>query len=84
MECKWGVEQSAGGVVKIEGNSIKKVGEYEYLGALVQENREINKDVDSRMQVGWRKWREAKGVLCDKRVPRRVKGKFMQQWLDQR
>ena len=28
------------------------------------------------MQTGWMKWREGKGVLCDKRVPLKVKGKL--------
>ena len=29
-----------------------------------------------RIQVGWVKWRAATGVLCDRRFPLRLKGKF--------
>jgi len=29
-----------------------------------------------RIQVGWLKWRRTYGVLCDKKVPLKLKGKF--------
>jgi len=75
MECKWEKGQAVVGDVRIQGKSIKKVGEYKYLGSVVQEDGEINREVEARMQAGWRKWREAKGVLCDKKVPLKLKGK---------
>ncbi|XP_070016022.1 uncharacterized protein [Nicotiana sylvestris] len=37
---------------------------------------EIDKDVTHRIGVGWMKWRLASGVLCDKKVPPKLKGKF--------
>ncbi|KAE8662012.1 hypothetical protein F3Y22_tig00113721pilonHSYRG00082 [Hibiscus syriacus] len=33
-------------------------------------------DVTHRVKAGWLKWRVATGVLCDKRVPLKLKGKF--------
>src|SRR5215469_4931404 len=47
-----------------------------YLGALMQEDGKIDKKVGARVQTGWMKSREGKGVLCNKRVPLKVKGKF--------
>ena len=42
----------------------------------MQENGKIDKELVARVQTGWMKWREGKGVLCDKRVPLKVKGRF--------
>ncbi|XP_071698697.1 uncharacterized protein [Rutidosis leptorrhynchoides] len=36
----------------------------------------IDEDVSHRIKVGWMKWRAATGVLCDKKVPLKLKGKF--------
>ncbi|KAH1243703.1 Sugar transporter ERD6-like 16 [Glycine max] len=33
-------------------------------------------DVNHRIQAGWMKWRKASGVLCDAKVPIKLKGKF--------
>nr|GEV28372.1 putative reverse transcriptase, identical [Tanacetum cinerariifolium] len=33
-------------------------------------------DVAHRIRAGWMKWRAASGVLCDKRIPLKLKGKF--------
>ena len=43
---------------------------------MLQRDRDIDKDVSHRIKVGWMKWRQASGVLCDKRVPQKLKGKF--------
>ncbi|GJV90504.1 hypothetical protein Tco_1538317 [Tanacetum coccineum] len=39
-------------------------------------SRRIDDDVSHRIRIGWVKWRAALGVLCDKRVPIKLKGKF--------
>jgi hypothetical protein len=42
----------------------------------LQKNGDINEDVSHRIKSGWLKWRQASGVLCDPRVPLKLKGKF--------
>lgn len=37
---------------------------------------DIVDDVAHRIRAGWLKWRGASGVLCDKRIPLKLKGKF--------
>ncbi|WVZ50770.1 hypothetical protein U9M48_001995 [Paspalum notatum var. saurae] len=36
----------------------------------------IDKDVSQRIKARWMKWHQASGVLYDKRVPQKLKGKF--------
>ncbi|GJZ08282.1 hypothetical protein Tco_0542565 [Tanacetum coccineum] len=39
-------------------------------------NRNDNDQNEEIRIVGWLKWREATGILCDKKVPLKLKGKF--------
>ncbi|PVH33313.1 hypothetical protein PAHAL_9G624200 [Panicum hallii] len=43
---------------------------------MLQKDGDIDEDVRHRISAGWLKWRQASGVLCDKKVPQRLKGKF--------
>ncbi|KAH1266214.1 Uncharacterized protein GmHk_01G001757 [Glycine max] len=43
---------------------------------IIKDDREIEGDVNHRIQAGWMKWRKASGVLCDAKVPIKLKGKF--------
>lgn len=33
------------------------------------------KDIKKCVQAAWKRWRKVSGVICDKRVPARMKGK---------
>ncbi|KAI0505055.1 hypothetical protein KFK09_016012 [Dendrobium nobile] len=46
------------------------------LGSIVQSDGEIDGDIINKIQVGWLKWRNASGLLCDRKVPLKLKGKF--------
>jgi hypothetical protein len=37
---------------------------------------DIDEDLSHRIKAGWLKWRQASGVLCDHRVPLKLKGNF--------
>ena len=47
----------------------------DYLGSTVQSNGECGREVKKKVQAGWNGWRRMSGVICDRRVPVRVKGK---------
>nr|CAB3464536.1 unnamed protein product [Digitaria exilis] len=49
---------------------------FRYLGSMLQQDDDIDEDVKHRIAAGWMKWRQASGVLCDRRVPQKLKGKF--------
>ena len=43
---------------------------------MLQKDGDIDEDVKHRISASWLKWRQASGVLCDRRVPQKLKGKF--------
>ena len=43
---------------------------------MLQRDGDIDEDVSHRIKAWWMKWRQASGVLCDKRGPQKLKGKF--------
>ena len=64
-----------GETVKMEDTKVLRVKEFKYLGSTVQESGGCEREVKKRVQAGWNGWRRVSGVICDKRLPARVKGK---------
>ena len=42
----------------------------------MQESGDCEREVKKRVQAGWNGWRRVSGVICDRRLPARVKGKM--------
>ena len=61
--------------VTMEDTKVPRVKEFKYLGSTVQESGGCEREVKKRVQAGWNGWRRVSGVICDKRLPARVKGK---------
>ncbi|KAH0470061.1 hypothetical protein IEQ34_001619 [Dendrobium chrysotoxum] len=76
MECNFSSNRPSEGIVTLGDQVINKSTRFRYLGSIVQSDGEIDGDVSSRIQVGWLKWRNASGLLCDRKVPLKLKGKF--------
>ena len=68
-------EREGGGMVRLQGVEVGKVDGFKYLGSTVQSNGECGREVKKRVQAGWSGWRRVAGVICDRRVAARVKGK---------
>ena len=49
---------------------------FRYLGSMLQKDGDIDEHVNHRIKARWMKWRQASGILCDKVVPQKLKGKF--------
>ena len=77
LKCKFSdSRQEEEVVVKLDSQAVCKRDSFKYLGSTIQGNSEIDEDVSKRIGAGWMKWRLASGVLCDKKVPLKPKGKF--------
>jgi hypothetical protein len=75
-KCDFSATTQVEGDVRLDGQMVPKKDTFRYLRSMLQKNGDINEDVSHRNKAGWLKWREASGVLCDPRVPLKVKGKF--------
>ena len=62
-------------IVKMEDAKLPRVKEFKYLGSTVQESGSCEREVKKRVQAGWNGRRRVSGVICDRRLPTRVKGK---------
>ncbi|XP_037775501.1 uncharacterized protein LOC119572460 [Penaeus monodon] len=61
--------------IKLDGEKWKRVRNFKYPGSMVDETAGMDKEVNFIIQSGWHNWRKVSGVLCDRRVPIRLKGK---------
>jgi hypothetical protein len=64
------------GNVRLDGHVVLKKDTFYYLRSMLQKNGDIDEDVNHRIKAGWLKWCQISDVLCDPRVPLKLKGKF--------
>jgi hypothetical protein len=75
MRCDFGTTISEDGDVSLGGQVVPK-DTFHYLRSILQRDGDIDEDVSHRNKAGWMKWHQASGVLSDKRVPQKLKGRF--------
>ena len=77
LKCNFsGDEKHDGPDVTIGKDIVASTTKFKYLRSIMQSDGEIDGDVTNRIQTGWLKWRSATRLLCDKKFPIRLKGKF--------
>ncbi|KAG2558723.1 hypothetical protein PVAP13_8NG345332 [Panicum virgatum] len=69
MMCDFSATRHEGGDVSLDGQVVVQKDSFRYLGSVLQKDGDIDEDVRQRISAGWLKWRQASGILCDKRVP---------------
>ena len=61
--------------INIGGEDLKKTTQFNYLGSIITTEGNTLPDARSRVNAAWMKWRQVTGVLCDRRMPNRLKAK---------
>lgn len=62
--------------IKVNDEDLTKTSMFRYLGSHLQSNGDIDGDVRARVNGAWMRWREVTGVLCDRKMPIRLKSKI--------
>ena len=58
--------------IQLQGETVKRVKTFTYLGSTLVEDGELDAEVTHRVQSRWKNWKRVFGVLCDRRM---IKGK---------
>ena len=61
--------------MKVNGDQLKNVDHFKYLGSVIDRDGTIDRDVDLRVRAAWSSWRKLTGVLYDRKIPLRLKAK---------
>jgi hypothetical protein len=64
------------GTIAADGVQLNKVTQFKYLGSCVNSDCSTLPDAKMRVSAAWMKWRQVTGVLCDKKIPLRLKSKI--------
>ena len=76
IDFKFGEDNGQGREpVKILGEELQTVHHFKYLGSGVEETGGMTTEISQRVSAAWRNWKRCSGVLCDRRMPVKLKGK---------
>jgi hypothetical protein len=76
MKCDFSATTQEERDVRLDGQVVPKKDTFHYLGSMLQKDGNIDEYVSHGIKASWLKWHQASGVLCDPRVPLKLKGKF--------
>src|ERR1700733_2360735 len=63
-------------IVDREGNTLKQVEDFKYLGSVMHNTGGCEQDVKNKIKSAWQKWRDLTGVICDPKITVALKGKI--------
>ena len=55
---------------------LKQVQGFKYLGSTMSQKGGCEVEVESRIKASWGKWKEVSGVVCNKKMPMKLKAKI--------
>ena len=76
-EVMWVGKQREELNIRLEEKEIKQVNNFVYLGGDISENGRVDVEVRRRIQAGANGWRNVEGVMVDRKISRKLKGKVL-------
>ncbi|KAL6735402.1 hypothetical protein Aduo_005847 [Ancylostoma duodenale] len=64
------------GTISIDNEELPKVFVFKYLGSRISADGNTLTEAECRANAAWGKWRQVTGVLCDRKVPSKLKSKI--------
>ena len=65
--------------IQLQGETVKRVKTFTYLGSTLAEDGELDAEVIHRVQSRWKNWKRVSGVLCDRRMNVKIKSNQINQ-----
>ena len=62
--------------LKLQGEKVKRAKNFKYLDSTASSDGRCEEEVRRRIQAGWMSWKKVSGVLCDRKLSAKVKGKM--------
>ena len=63
--------------MKLNGEELKNVDHFKYLGSVIDKDGTTDRDVDHRVRAAWSSWRKLTGVLYDRNIHSGSKQRYM-------
>ncbi|CAG4933975.1 unnamed protein product [Parnassius apollo] len=60
--------------LRIGDDTVERTDNFRYLGSVLDASGDIDRDIKARISAAWAKWREVTGVICDPKMPVKLKG----------
>ena len=60
--------------INVIGGELETITRVKYLGTSVEKERGMETGITERVGPGWRNWKKSSGVLCERRMPAKLKG----------
>ncbi|XP_026395900.1 uncharacterized protein LOC113290519 [Papaver somniferum] len=76
LRCDFNDAMSDVGDVLLDGQLVPRKDSFRYIESIIQRDGDIGGGIRHRTQERWEKWRMATGILCDRKVPANLNGKF--------
>ncbi|CAG5009407.1 unnamed protein product [Parnassius apollo] len=60
--------------LRIGDDTVERTDNFRYLGSVLDASGDIDRDIKARISAAWAKWREVTVVICDPKMPVKLKG----------